>query len=257
MKNIPKKFLVISLIIASFSAIFSSFNPSSTLAKESFFEGNCENILGLTSWDCGVNITDEESLKSGIWLIVANIASDITVIASYLILGYVIYGGYLYIMSSGDPGKVATGKKTLTQAFIGLAIVMLANIIISSIRIVLLGGDGNLSECASMTATTPCVDPNTLIESLIAWVISIAGVVSVIFLIYGSVLYITSSGEASKIQKAKNSILYSLIGLAIVALAVVISAFVSNLIRNAESSALVNPTNNIIALKEVHETKTL
>ena len=62
----------------------------------------------------------------------------------------------------------------------------------------------------------------------------------------------TSSGDPGKTKKAKDMIMYSLIGLAIVALATVITAFVSNTIRNANQTSLLN--DNYIS-KEVHETK--
>lgn len=246
MKNLLKKIFV-PLIIIPFLCI----NISTPVFADSVFRSgeDCPNFLGLTSWDCGVpDINSEESLKNGIWTIVANIATDITVIAAYLVLGYVIYGGYLYSFSGGDPGKVATGKKTLVQAFIGLAIVMSANLIMGTIRIVLVGGSGNIGDCA----TGECVDPGTLVEQLIGWFISIAGIVSAIFLVYGGITYMTSSGDPGKTKKAKDMIMYSLIGLAIVALATVITAFVSNAIRNANQTSLLN--DNYIS-KEVHETK--
>ncbi len=194
------------------------------------FEGDCRNgFLGLTSWDCGVIIKDEESLKTGLVMIASNVFSDIVIIAAYLVLGYVIYGGYLYIFSGGEVEKLITGKKTLRNAFIGLAIVMTASIIINTIRVVLIGANGMFGNCG----LEKCVDPNDLITSIINWVIGVAGLISVVFVVEGGILYMTSSGDPSKLQKAKNIIIYALIGMAIVALALIITAFVSNIIRNA------------------------
>ena len=210
----------------------------------------CQGFLGLTSWDCGVEIKDEPSLKEGIWLIVSNIATDITIIAAYLVLGYVIYGGYLYIFSSGDPGKVAAGKKTLTQAFIGLAIVMSAFVIMSTIRFALLGAGGKFG-CDFMSENGDgCVDANTVVTNAIQWAIGIAGAVAAIFVLYGGISYTTSAGDPGKLQKAKQTIIYALIGLAIVALAEAITAFVSGMIRDADNQAIYNQT---IISKEIHE----
>lgn len=205
----------------------------------------CTYMLGFTSWNCNVNIEDQESLKSGIWTIVANVLTDITVAAAYLVLGYVIYGGYLYMSSSGDPGKVSSAKKTLTQAFIGLAIVMSASVILNSIRIAL-GADSFNENCA----TGECVDPGTMITSLIQWVIGVAGAVALIFIVVGAFGYITSSGDPSKVQKAKQTILYAAIGLVIVALAEIITAFVSGTIRDANAYQTYQTT----IAKEIHET---
>lgn len=243
MKNLIKKILIFVATIGIVSLICSAITPNTALADG--FSGrdgaDCPYFLGLTSWDCGVNITDETSLKSGIWTIAANVATDIAVIAAYLVLGYVIYGGYQYIFSQGDPGKVANGKKTLAQAFIGLAVVMAANLIMGTIRIVLVGG--NLANCAS--GDDVCTTPDKLVANLVNWFIGVAGFISVIFLVYGGIQYMTSSGDPSKTQKAKQMIIYSLIGLAIVALSIAITAFVTTTIDNAQSQALL--INNILS----------
>lgn len=242
MKTLFKKILVVCGIIAAISATTNIATPQSASA----FTGNCRYLLGMTSWDCGVTINNENDLKNNLWTIAVNVLKDITVIAAYLIIGYVIYGGYLYVFSGGDPSKVATGKKALYQAFLGLAIVMSANVIMTAIRIALVG-DGNISDCATQNG---CVDANDMITNAIQWVIGIAGVVSAIFVVYGGISYITSAGDPSKLQKAKNMIIYALIGLAIVALAETITAFVSNMIRQANSTSF---NNQIIISKEIHE----
>lgn len=240
-----KRFLLsLTIILAAISGI--SLSSSQPTYADQVFVGSCRDLLGLTSWDCGVNISDQESLKSGIWIIATNVLTDITVVAAYLVLGYVIYGGYKYTFSGGDPGKVAEGKKTLSHAFIGLAIVMSATAIMGSIRVALVGGSGNIGNCVDQE----CVDPNQMVSNLIQWVVGMAGVVSVVFIIYGGITYATSAGDPSKLQKAKNTILYALIGLAIVALAEIITAFVSNMIREANENAITNET---IISKEVHE----
>ena len=203
----------------------------------------CRHLLGMKSWDCETNsfsgnkTPSETELKNDIWIIAGNVATDIAVIAAYLIIGYVIYGGYLYIFSEGDPGKTAIAKKTLSRAFIGLAIVLSANLIMESIRIALVGKSGNIGNCAK--GENECVTAEQMVTNLINWFIGIAGVVSLIFLVYGGILYITSAGDAGKVQKAKNMIMYSIIGLIIVALATTITAFVSSSIRQAGESAYI------------------
>lgn len=250
MKKLFHKILAFSIAAFIITAATTIFVPSSAFADGEEFigrsGGNCEYILGMVSWDCNVSISDEDSLKNGIWTIASNVAVDLTVLAAYLVVGYVIYGGYLYMLATGDPGKLATGKKTLIQAFIGLAIVLLSNVILNTIRIAL--GADFTKNCA---IKGNCVtDVNGMVVGAINWVISIAGVVALIFVVYGAITYITSSGDPSKIQKAKHSILYSCIGLIIVALAFTITAFVSGIIRNADNSS-ANLINNTIISKEI------
>ena len=222
-------------------AIDASVTTENVNSSAQVFSSNCNELLGLTSWDCGVEIkeNDQDSLTTGILQIIVNVLNDLTIIAAYLVLGYVIYGGYLYIFSGGDPGKVASGKKTLAHAFIGLAIVMSANLIMSTVRFVLLNESGKFDNCA----TQECVDAGALVSGTIQWFIAIAGIVSAVFVVYGGISYMTSSGDPGKLKKAKDTIMYALIGLAIVALAEVITAFVTSRINEANEAANVNQIN--------------
>lgn len=231
MKTLFKKISTVGVTILISSFFFSLLLPMSTNAFNGRSGSACGNFLGFTSWDCEVTMDDEDNLKTGILQIAANVANDISVLAAYLVLGYVIYGGYLYMFSSGDANKVSAGKKTLSQAFIGLAITMSAYVIINSIRFALLGVNGKF-ECNPGTGAH-CSDPASIIAGMIQWTIAMGGVVAVIFIVYGGISYITSNGDSNKLQKSKNTITYALIGLAIVILAEIITAFVTGLINNS------------------------
>lgn len=231
MKTIFKKISTIGTIILILSFFFSLLLPTPTNAFDGRTGSACGNFLGFTSWDCGVKINNEKTLKTGILQIAANVATDASVLAAYLVLGYTIYGGYLYMFSGGDTNKVAAGKKTLSQAFIGLAITMSAYVIMSSLRFAMLGAGGTFN-CDIDTGAN-CANPTDVVNSMVQWVIAMGGVISVIFIIYGGIGYVTSAGDANKLQKSKNAITYALIGLAIVALAEIITAFVTGLIKNA------------------------
>ncbi|MBR3252698.1 hypothetical protein IKF84_01330 [Candidatus Saccharibacteria bacterium] len=235
MKNFFKKFLVFLGIIATVSATvsFAGLTPVSAEEGEKRIDGSsgCPHFLGMTSWDCNVPpIDSEDTLVKSIATIATNILTDISVIASYLVLFYVIYGGFLYITSAGDPGKAANGKKTLVHAFIGLAIVTSAYTIFSAIRIAI-ATDVALADCV----WNECASPNNLVANLINWLSGIVGVVSAAFVLIGAWGYITANGDPSKLQKAKQTILYAIIGLVIFALAQIITGFVSSTLRDANS----------------------
>lgn len=59
--------------------------------------------------------------------------------------------------------------------------------------------------------------PDTITNILYS-IIGIAGLVAVIFVIIGGINYITSTGDSAKLEKAKKTIIYACIGLAICAL---------------------------------------
>ena len=77
---------------------------------------------------------------------------------------------------------------------------------------------------AGCGGTTGTLD--SALTSILNAIILIMGIVAVIFIIIGGVNYITSSGDSNKVKKAKDTILYSVIGLVICALAFVIVNFV-------------------------------
>lgn len=64
------------------------------------------------------------------------------------------------------------------------------------------------------------------IRTLVSAFIWAAGTLSFIFLLIGSIRYITASGNSARIQQAKDTVLYSIIGLIVVALAIPISDYV-------------------------------
>ncbi len=67
---------------------------------------------------------------------------------------------------------------------------------------------------------------NGRIGTIVNILSSLVGVLAVIMIIIGGFRYITSAGDSNKVGGAKNTIIYALIGLAIVALAQVLVRFV-------------------------------
>jgi len=64
----------------------------------------------------------------------------------------------------------------------------------------------------------------------------IVGVVAIIMIIYGGFKYITSGGESNNVSAAKNTLIYAIIGLIIVALAQVIVHWVLDTSSNIVTS---------------------
>jgi hypothetical protein len=67
---------------------------------------------------------------------------------------------------------------------------------------------------------------NTLLTNAVNIFSIIVGVVAVIMIIVGGLRYITSGGDSAKVSGAKNTLIYAIIGLIIVALAQLIVHFV-------------------------------
>ncbi len=69
---------------------------------------------------------------------------------------------------------------------------------------------------------------NTLITDIVNIFSAVVGIVSVIMIIFGGFKYITSGGDTGNVSSAKNTIVYAVIGLVVVAMAQFIVQFVLN-----------------------------
>lgn len=94
------------------------------------------------------------------------------------------------------------------------------------------GGITGGLDCGSASVDEEGADENagTKVDNIIKTVINIfsivVGVVSVIMIIVGGLKYITSGGDSGNVTGAKNTILYAIVGLVVVALAQIIVRFV-------------------------------
>jgi predicted permease len=89
-----------------------------------------------------------------------------------------------------------------------------------------LGSNGN---CTSNP--TNGVSLNSVIKAIINILSLVVGVVAVIMVIIGGFRYITSGGDSNNVTSAKNTILYAIVGLVVVALAQAIVKFVLNKLK--------------------------
>lgn len=98
------------------------------------------SILGFPTWykylhgtyyngSCSPSVTS----LSDVWLIVAAIVEILLRVAAIAAVGFVIYGGFAFISSQGDPAKTAQARSTVINALIGLAIAILAGVIVGFI----------------------------------------------------------------------------------------------------------------------------
>lgn len=74
-----------------------------------------------------------------------------------------------------------------------------------------------------------------IIKTVINILSVIVGVVAVVMIIFGGLKYITSGGDSSNVSSAKNTIIYAIVGLVIVALAQFIVRFVLDKSINASA----------------------
>lgn len=85
---------------------------------------------------------------------------------------------------------------------------------------------GSLAECGGLKGSSNQNDLMAQANTIINVVIGVIGFVAVAFIIFGGVQYTTSAGDPGKVKKAKDTILYGIIGLVVAMLAYAIVNFV-------------------------------
>ena len=58
--------------------------------------------------------------------ILANVLSTAYFWAGVVAVGLIIYGGYMYVLSNGDPSRVKKAKDVILYSVIGLVVIILA-----------------------------------------------------------------------------------------------------------------------------------
>lgn len=75
-----------------------------------------------TGGNCEVEINSIYDVRN----LIANGIEIALTIAVFVAVGFIIYGGFRYIISSGDPSGVKKAKETIVNAIIGLVLAMLS-----------------------------------------------------------------------------------------------------------------------------------
>ncbi|HSH55898.1 MAG TPA: pilin [Candidatus Limnocylindrales bacterium] len=98
-----------------------------------------------------------------------------------------------------------------------------------------IGGSLNCGAELNVRSTTGCATPTTGttgLQNILTRAVNIfsiiVGIIAVIMIIVGGLKYITSGGDSGNVSSAKNTILYAIVGLIVVALAQFIVRFVLN-----------------------------
>lgn len=100
------------------------------------------------------------------------------------------------------------------------------------------GGLGDNFNCNSLNGLncSAGTSVNSLIRTVINWMLGIAFGIAVLFLIIGGFWYITSAGNEETAEKGKGTAINAIIGIVIIILSYVIINVVSNLVTNTNSN---------------------
>ena len=126
-------------------------------------------------------------------------------------------------------------KIAVIVALLGVMLVPLSSIALASTELVDINGQictganvdtpGSTSSCDSSGGGSTLQKAVAQVINVFSWIV---GVVAVIMVMIGGFQYITAGGNDSNVSKAKNTILFAVIGLVVVAIAQLLVKFVIN-----------------------------
>jgi fumarate reductase subunit D len=154
----------------------------------------------------------------------ASVLSTIRGIIVVLSIIFIIIGGIFYITSAGSESRMKVAKAAITASMIGLAIGIAAPSFLQEISTIL-----------GWTGTSDAIPAGTLTLSQIAlnflnFLLSIVGVLAIIMLVVGGIMYLSSAGDDDRIKTAKNIVTYSIIGIIVSLAALVIVTQIATLL---------------------------
>lgn len=132
---IRKKFSLVLGLLSVFVWL-SVFMPAPVQAQACGPTGG--SFLGFPTWykylnydagTCELNV----NIPGDIVLILLAVFEILLRIAGMLAVIFIIYGGFLYLTSAGEPDKAKNGRTTIINALVGLVLAMSATVIVSII----------------------------------------------------------------------------------------------------------------------------
>jgi hypothetical protein len=164
---------------------------------------------------------------SDLLLVLLAVVDDLLRIAGVVAVAYVIYAGIKYIMSQGSPDETAKAQSTLVNALLGLALALVAVALVSYLGTHLAGPQGTAPANGLDVSNLPRTPATSnTIKNILTIVFSVVGALALLFITIGGFRYVLSQGDPQATGKAKNTILYALVGLIIAVTAQLIVTFV-------------------------------
>ena len=133
-----------------------------------------------------------------------------------LALIMIVLGSLFYMTAGGDEGRLKTGKAIITASLIGLALALATPSFLKQIGEII--GWGNLDP----TALDRTKSVAEILASVLKFLLSIVGIIAIIMMVVGGMMYITAAGDEDRMKTGKSIVVYSLIGIAIALAALVI-----------------------------------
>lgn len=126
---------IVAVIIASFSVVAVGLTSNTAYAGQAASCSSNSRFLTFPLWYRGLDGADVcmPRIKDAgdIWRIGLNFVEMLIQAVAYVSTFFILVGGVRYVVSLGEPDKIATAKSTITNAIIGLVIAIFAVAIVN------------------------------------------------------------------------------------------------------------------------------
>ena len=136
--TMSRKYLSITTWVVAAALLMALLVPVTGSAASDANCGKSGGFLGFPTWykyldptfvDGECKLTFE--FPENIGLVAAAVIEILLRVAALIAVGFVLYGGLQYIMSQGEPERLAAARSTIINALIGLVITVTATGIVS------------------------------------------------------------------------------------------------------------------------------
>ena len=176
--------------------------------------------------------------------IAGNIINVILGLSGIILVIILVYAGILYLTSQGGEEKIKEAKTLIKRAVIGIVIIAAAYaisiFIVSQLSQAFAGffeptpayasvdplKDLNTAASNAGFGTVAENTPSSVIARFINAILGLVGILFLVILVYGGVLYLTSGGQEEKIKQAKKMLVSAIIGTVIIVISYALTSFV-------------------------------
>ena len=137
--------------------------------------------------------------------------------ASIVILSLImiVIGSLIYMTAGGEDSKLSTGKYIITASLVGLALALAAPTFLKEVGNIL--GWNGVNNAAAQGKTLL-----EILTNVLNFLLSVIGIIGIIMLIIGGLMYLTSAGDEERMNQGKSIVVYSLIGITVALSALVL-----------------------------------
>lgn len=149
--------------------------------------------------------------------LLTNILSTVQMMIGVLAIVFIVIGGIIYITSAGDERRTSMAKTAIWAAIIGGSLAFAAPSFLKEIYSVLRVEDSKVPAKAQAALTL-----SEIVLNFLKLLMSFIGGLSVLMIVVGGVIYITSAGDERRSEMGKNTVKFAMMGIVIAMLSLVI-----------------------------------